>query len=405
MIRLASYFNGKALLWVKGRADLMNDLASHDFGKADWIWIHCASLGEFEQGRTLIESLKSQTDYKILLSFFSPSGYEKRKDYPKADYITYIPLDTKNNATQFIGIIQPKAAIFIRYEFWFYHLKTLNDRHIPIYLVSASFRKQQLFFKPVIGNWFRQMLSFYTVIFTIDEASVQLLNSYHINHCKKMGDTRADRVLLIAKENQTFDKIRAFKGEQQLIVCGSVWQSDMDALIEAMKNTVGNAVRWVLAPHEVGDKNLEDLENFLAKQGNMICSRYSEPMKSLSNVLIIDNIGILSKIYKYADLVYVGGGFGKGIHNVLEPAVFGKPVFMGIKYGKFPEAKGLIKAGGATSISNKKKGNEKILYYLNHPEERTLMGKRAYQYINSISGATDAIVKEIILGLKAVNSK
>ena len=395
LIGFVAIRNEKAREWKNGRKDLFERLAATDFSKDDWIWIHCASLGEFEQGRPVIEMLKKETDYKILLTFFSPSGFLKRKDFPLADVVSYIPLDTPHHARQFIKITQPKCAIFVRYEFWYNHLTALKDNNIATYLISASFRKKQLFFQPFIGAWFRKMLDTYEMIYTIDQESIELLERYQINNCKKIGDTRADRVVEIWNANEEFEWIEKFKSSSSLVICGSTWKEDISVLLSSLLDDEMN-VKWIIAPHEVGKDKIDDLVQLLNKH-NLSVSKYSNPTYlEDADVLLIDNIGILAKIYKYGDLVYIGGGFGAGIHNVLEPAVFGNPVIIGPKYAKFPEAIGLMNSGGAFSIRSSAECHSLMKSLLNDAQKKSVASRNAQTYVKDISGATPYIVQEVL---------
>lgn len=398
LITFFAAYNEKARQWKKGREGLLGSLAENNFSKDEWIWIHCASLGEFEQGRPVIEELKRQSSYKIILTFFSPSGFLKQKDYPLADIVTYIPLDTPDNANQFVNLIQPKCTIFVRYEFWYNHLDALVKKEIPIYLISASFRRKQLFFQPFIGSWFRQMLDMYEMIYTIDDYSVELLVEHNINNCKKIGDTRADRVVEILNNNESNELIQEFKGDTSVIICGSTWKEDVSVLLKSLLDR-DLGLKWVIAPHEVGKDKISQLVQLLSRY-NLSISKYSAPVYLRdSDVLIIDNIGILAKIYKYGDWAYVGGGFGAGIHNVLEPAVFGNPVIIGPKYAKFPEAIGLLECGGAFSISSSDKCYSLMKSLLNNPQKKNVASQNAQSYVKGISGATPYIVEEVLLKL------
>jgi 3-deoxy-D-manno-octulosonic-acid transferase len=395
--------NEKARHWKNGREDLFNRLAETDFSKDDWLWIHCASLGEFEQGRPVIEMIKEQSNYQILLTFFSPSGFLKRKNFPLADVVSYIPLDTPQNAHRFISITQPKSAIFVRYEFWYNHLTSLKENGIPTYLISASFRKKQLFFQPLIGSWFRKMLNIYEMIYTIDQESIQLLKNYEINHCEKIGDTRADRVVEIKSADEKFELIEQFKGDSLLIICGSTWKEDISVLLKSLLDKE-MTVKWIIAPHEVGKDKIDDLVQLL-NNNNLSVAKYSNPIHLKdADILLIDNIGILAKIYKYGDCVYIGGGFGTGIHNVLEPAIFGNPVIMGPKHTKFPEAIGLMNFGGAFSIHSSAECHSLIKSLLNDAQKKSIASRNAQTYVKDISGATPYIVQQVLQKLNSIKT-
>ncbi len=396
-IRIAALSsNKKALLWLEGRKGLFKKLDAQDFKSNNWIWIHCASLGEFEQGRPIIEALKENTDEKILLTFYSPSGYTIRKDYDLADHVTYLPLDTRKNARKFLEIIQPIKVIFVKYEFWYHFLDELKHREIPCYLVSATFRKQQLFFQPWIGKWFRKMLLGFDYIFTIDQASKSLLNTYDINKVLVVGDTRIDRVLEIKKSKYKNPLILNFKQDYPLLIMGSSWEKDEQIIIPYyLKNK--SKLRLLIAPHDVSEKNVYRLLTYIkALDENIIVSQYSGgEIKPNTQILILDSIGILSKIYRYAEWVCIGGGFGAGVHNILEPAVYGVPVLFGKKHKKFPEAIGMIQSEGAFTFSNVNEF-EAIMAKLRNEKLRQISGKSAAAYIEQMGGVTPKIIQQIL---------
>ncbi len=382
-------YKTKSKLWVSGRKDWKHKLEFMSLENKNRAWIHCASLGEFEQARPLIKPLKNE-GYSVVVSFFSPSGFEvvsKREDIT----VVYLPLDTKNNARTFLEILRPDIAIFIRYEFWYHYLSELKRRSVPTFLVSASFRKTQVFFQPIVGKWFRKILMVFSRIFVIDEESESLLKIYHITRVLVNGDTRADRVIKIAKDGFSENEIvRILEGYKSVIVAGSTWKTDEEYLNYVLGKN--NETLLILAPHEISTSNLERCCNLFE---NSILYSEIEKFKD-ENVLIIDNIGMLSSLYAVADICYVGGGFGTGIHNVLEPAAHQKPVVFGPKFQKFPEAVGLISNSGAYSVSDKEELNEKLTDLLMEKEKRTTMGQSAFQYVMQLSGATQRIMKEIL---------
>lgn len=353
-IRVVSPFHPKAKKWIAGRQQVFTNLAAAVDDGA-WIWMHCASLGEFEQGRPVLEVLKKQyPKYKILLTFFSPSGYEVRKNYPLADHVSYLPLDTPRNAKQFLDIVQPALAIFVKYEFWYYYLTQLKQRNIPTTLVSALFQKGQPFFSGVYKSFFQEMLHCFTHIFVQNVTAQQLLSSIGIQNTTISGDTRIDRVLQISKQAGIFPIIEQFKGDHALLICGSTWLPDEEILAVFINENENLNWRFIFAPHDISKNHLQQLEALL----QVPYIRYST-IKTKSNfnlssskVLIIDSIGILSQIYQYGTLAYIGGGFKTGLHNTLEPAAFGLPVVFGPKYQKFEEAQKMLNKGGAFSISN-----------------------------------------------------
>ena len=311
--------------------------------------MHCASLGEFEQGRPLLEQIKAHyPSYKIIVSFFSPSGYEIRKDYPGADGVFYLPADSRKNAELFTAIIKPDLVIWVKYEYWYYYLTVLRDKSIPILLVSAVFREGQPFFKWYGGIW-KEMLSCFTGIFVQDEQSVKLLESIGMSsHAKLAGDTRFDRVIALAENRSPIrGDLKSFPVGKKLVVAGSTWEEDEELLVHYVK--IHPSVKFIIAPHEIDSERLADAKKLF---GNAVLySAYKEPDDP--QVIIIDNIGMLSRLYELADIAYIGGGFtGSGIHNILEAAVYGKPVVFGPVYEKFREATELTDIGGAFAINN-----------------------------------------------------
>ena len=390
-IHCASFFNEKAALWVKGRKDWEAKLKSVLQGSNAVIWFHCASLGEFEQGRPLIEKIKIKyPQSKILLTFFSPSGYEIRKNYSGADVVFYLPLDTVYNARTFIDIVKPERVFFVKYEFWFNYLRELKNRNIPTYLISAIFRREQHFFSS-IGKWSRQGLDTYKHIFVQDENSLSLLNEFGYNNVIVAGDTRFDRVNKLVVQAKKYDLMQVFKGEIPLVVAGSTWQADEDILASI---SLAN-FKLIIAPHEISESNLGSL---MQKFSQYYPVRYSEANDaSLKNarVLIIDNIGMLSSLYGYASIAYIGGGFGKGIHNVLEAAAYGMPVLFGPNYQKFQEAVELIQLKAAYSVNSTEELKEKLNLFLNDSvllKETSLVSKK---YVEQKTGATDIILNVV----------
>ncbi len=357
------------------------------------VWFHAASLGEFEQGRPVIEALKEkEPDTVIVLTFFSPSGYEIRKNYKGADHVFYLPQDTKRNAELFVKKIAPDAAVFIKYEFWYHYLYELHKNEIDTFLISATFNKNQPFFKSW-GKIYKRMLKFFTVIFVQDNESVSLLNSIGINKNKHAGDTRFDRVKQIAENAQKLEKIEKFRTDgRPIIVCGSTWPADESILLRYI-NQNSYDYKWIIVPHEIDESHIKNIIRNCQKS----IVRYSDEKADFASaeVLIIDCIGILSSVYGYGKIAYIGGGFGTGIHNTLEAAIYGIPVIFGPKYEKFREAVELIENQGAFSISNEQDFRE-IIDELNATDERTEeYGIRAYAYTNTQFGATEIIMKRL----------
>ena len=366
-VRLVAYGSPKARQWINGRKNfpVLPD------NSQPAVWMHCASLGELEQGRPLLETIKSQfPTYKIVLTFFSPSGYEIMKNYKGADYIFYLPLDSKANAKKMITAINPCLVLWVKYEFWFYYLTQLKKNNIPVLMVSGLFRQSQPFFKWYGGIW-RKMLQSFTYIFVQNEASKELLATAGFkDKILIAGDTRFDRVITIASQFEPISAIEKFCSNNKVIVAGSTWEDDEAELVHYVRNHP--EIKFIIAPHEVDAGNLQDVKKQFA--GAVFYSELNgerqtsddlqttadkgttstnDSLSPKSHVLIIDNIGMLSKLYHYAHITYIGGGFGEdGIHNVLEPAVYGKPVIYGPVYEKFAEAVELVDCGAGISISN-----------------------------------------------------
>ncbi len=390
-ILCASLFNKKAKLWIKGRRKLLEKIAKTINPNNNTIWIHTASLGEFEQGRPVIEAIKKiSNNYKILITFFSPSGYEIRKNYQGADYIFYLPLDTKSNAKKFISIVQPKKVFFIKYEFWYHYLKVLHDRNIPIFLLSGIFRKNQIFFK-WYGIWFKKILGNFSHIFLQNKGSYDLLKSLHLNNISVSGDTRFDRVYDIAKQAKTIETVKKFCENSLVIICGSTWEKDEQLLLKFINQT-NYSVKYIIAPHEIHDSHIQQLLSGLEKP--VVC--FSNADKCQINdkkILVIDNIGMLSSLYKYGDIAYIGGGFGVGIHNILEAATFGLPILFGPNYKKFNEAVDLIKLQGAFCIKSFFELKKKLEWLISNKEYRYKSGEIASKYIKDNKGVTPSILK------------
>lgn len=391
-VRLAAPFNEKAALWVKGRKNIRKQIAQIQRKGERLVWFHAASLGEFEQGRPVMEALKAaEPSTRILLTFFSPSGYEIRKNYAGADYILYLPSDTPGNARFFVEQLKPDAAVFIKYEFWYNYLHELYKNHIPVYLISAIFRPGQPFFKSW-GTLHRRMLGFFNRLFVQDEESVQLLDAIGIRNAQRTGDTRFDRVKQIAEAAKEIEKVKLFCNGQPAVVCGSTWPPDEDILLDYINND-NSAYKWIITPHEIGESHIKAILEKCKKK----VVRYTDENASLADyeVLIVDYIGLLSSIYRYGQISYIGGGFGVGIHNTLEAAVYGIPVIFGPKYQKFKEAVSLIREGGAFSISNGEQLREVLNSLIETPAIAETAGQKALNYVDSQLGATEVIVKEL----------
>jgi 3-deoxy-D-manno-octulosonic-acid transferase len=396
-IKLTSLWNAKAKQWVQGRVGqwgwLEANIAKQRTDNQRLVWMHCASLGEFEQGRPLLEALRQlHPELKILLTFFSPSGYEIRKNYPVADWVTYLPADTAANARRFLGLVKPDLAIFVKYEFWYHYLSNLKQRGIPVLLVSAIFRPGQPFFK-WYGRLHREMLGCFSTIFVQDEPSQQLLLKIENLTVQVAGDTRVDRVLAIAKNPIDLPLVKRFCGEAPMLVCGSTWPPDEAILNRVFEHEKFKDWKFILVPHDVQPAHLQAIEKNLYIP-SVRYSQLSEANPPTARLLLVDNIGLLSSLYFFGKIAYIGGGFGQGIHNTLEPAAYGLPIVFGPKYGKFEEAKWLVKNGGAFVVKN----NEELMNVLSElqsEEVRNLASKTALDFIEYRKGATEATILKI----------
>ena len=389
-IKIASRFNDKAYQWLNGRRQLAPVWKKLKDVQEQRIWVHCASLGEFEQGKPLMEELKkAYPEYKIVLTFFSPSGYNVRKNTSVADYVFYMPLDGPSASRRFIKAIQPKMVFFVKYEFWYFYGRYLAKKKIPFFCVSAIFRENQVFFK-WYGGFFKQMLMRYNHLFVQDQASLKLLYKKAIAKVTVAGDTRFDAVSKIAAEHKDIAEIEAFKSNKQLIVVGSSWKADMH-VIETWMDSVNKDFCFVIAPHEIKEEEVCEIES----KYNGMTIRYSKiANKSLNDfkILIIDNVGLLSRIYRYADYVYIGGGFGVGIHNILESAVYGAPIFFGPTYKKFNEAVELVKIKSAFSVND---ANDLLLVFNDLKSDPTKYNQACEsnkKFVETRKGATKIIV-------------
>lgn len=389
LLTIIALFNKKIKLFVTGRKETFSKISSLKNEKV--IWFHAASLGEFEQARPIIEEIKnSDPAYKILVTFFSPSGYEIRKNYNLADVVCYLPLDSKSNAKKFIEIVNPKLAIFIKYEFWPNLLNTLKEKEVPTILVSGILRDNQIFFK-WYGGFMRKSLKAFHHFFVQNETSKELLESINFKNVTVSGDTRFDRVSKILKQDNSIDFIKEFKNNTYTIVAGSTWKEDEALLINYINNKASESEKFIIAPHNIKQEAILELQKSILKKTVLYSERNNVNLIEYQ-VFIIDTIGILTKIYSYADVAYVGGGLKTGLHNILEPATFGVPVIIGNKFDKFKEAVDLVKIGGCISINNQEEFSSTFTQLKSDENFRRLTGVINKRYIQDHLGATKLIM-------------
>jgi len=393
VLKLLSLFNNKLKLGVDGRALTFNKLDQF-LNKGDkTLWFHCASLGEYEQGLPIFTELrKDYPNHKIVLSFFSPSGYEIRKNAPFADLVVYLPLDTKNNAKRFINLVNPELTVFVKYEIWPNYLNEIKSRGLRAILISAVFRKDQSFFK-WYGSQTKKALFAFEHIFTQNETSKKLLETINYTNATISGDTRFDRVSNQLNTDNNLDFIKVFKDNKLCIVIGSSWPEDESLIIEFINNYVGIPIKFIIAPHNIKSKQIENIQTNLKKPSILFTQKEKKDL-SQYDVFILDTIGLLSKTYSYADIAYVGGAMGNtGLHNILEPAVFGVPIIIGKNYQKFPEAFDMIKNKGVKSVSNITELGTELNSLINDPESRLTTGNQNADFIKKNKGAVIQIMQ------------
>ena len=390
-IRVAALFNEKARQWVRGREGLFAELERTFAGKSDPVWIHCASLGEYEQAKPLVEKIKQeQPDTQILVTFFSPSGYTQAVKKPLADYNFYLPLDLPDNAKKFLDIVQPASAIFVKYEFWYNFMQQLHQKAIPFYYISAIFRENQHFFKPS-GRWFAKQLQQASHFFVQTEKSKELLDGIGIKQVTVCGDTRFDRVKAIAAQVQPFDFMATFHQDKKVIVAGSTWGPDEQLLAQLLQHFPD--YKLVVAPHEI-NRTLEVKQTFAAYKTAQYSSKEENDLANCQ-VFIIDTIGILSRLYQYSTVSYIGGAFKTGLHNILEAAVYGKPLFFGPHYDHFNEAVNLVAQKGAFSVNSSEEMKDIMTKFEQNPEYYAQTCNICQEYVAQNSGAVDIIYKQI----------
>lgn len=403
-VRCMAPWSPKAAAWVKGREKLWDRLEKAAPQLQSCLWMHCASVGEFEQGRPLLEAIKKERpELPVLLTFFSPSGYEARKDYPLATMVEYLPPDNARNAERLQHLIAPKGAIFVKYEFWYHHLRALRRNRVPTFLVSALFRKDQPFFHWYGSAW-RKMLSFFSHIFTQDEVSQNLLTGLGLKHVSVGGDTRFDRVAEIVAQGEELPLAKAFAGESPVLICGSTWPADEKLLSAALKSMASGAPKCIVVPHELREQQLADSEQLFPKP----LARWSEleqaPAgnvaatlgKEQQGTLLVDRIGLLARLYRYGSIAYVGGGFTDGIHSLLEAAAWGVPVIFGPDHEKFPEAQGLIEAGAGIEVSSENELKSALDRWLKDPTALKAASDAASRYVRDRTGASGKVLGRVL---------
>jgi len=394
LLKIAALFSPKIKLFVDGRNPIFEILKSKINPNDKTIWFHAASLGEYEQGLPVIEKIKEKfPNHKIVITFFSPSGYEVRKNNAVADVTVYLPLDTKKNAKHFLSLVHPEMVFFIKYEYWPNYLNELRKLGTPTYLISGIFRKNQLFFK-WYGGFYRTALNTFTYFFVQNESSKKLLLELGKTNVFISGDTRFDRVASILEKDNSLDFISEFKNDTLTIVAGSSWPKDENILVDFINQT-SEKVKFIIAPHNIKEEQILELKNSITKKTVLFSEKATKNLADF-DVFIIDTIGILTKIYSYADIAYVGGGFGNpGVHNILEPATFGVPIVIGSNFSHFAEATALVNRGGCISISNKKELVDAFSNLISNDNIRYEKGHICSTFVQMNKGATNIIMKSI----------
>lgn len=387
---ITKFFSSKMKSFVEGRKYIWEYLQQEIDPNEKYIWFHVSSLGEYEQGVPVMQEIrKNYPEHKILLSFFSPSGYEIRKNNPLADLTVYLPIDTPKNAKKWVKLIKPELVFFVKYDFWPNYLKQLKKNKIRTFLISAIFRKDQLFFKKK-GQFYREALQTFEHFFVQDDNSQKLLQSIGYKNVSIAGDTRFDRVYSLTQESANVPDIETFIDGKTCIIFGSTWDKD-EEMISTFINQNKQNNRYIIAPHDIKEPHIVRLENALKKKSVRYTKSTTTEIKN-SEVFIIDTIGLLTKIYRHADIAYIGGGFGAGIHNILEPATYGLPIIIGPKYDKFKEAKDLISLKSCVVVESQSTFDQAMNLYINQPETRQKAGQNNAQYVQDQQGATAKIL-------------
>jgi len=394
-LNFIALFNSKIKLFVSGRKNVFDILEQKIKPSDKTIWFHAASLGEYEQGLPVIERIKEEyPSHKIVVTFFSPSGYEVRKNNAVADATVYLPLDTKKNAQQFLELVHPDMVFFIKYEYWLNYLNELHKRKTPTYLISGIFREKQMFFK-WYGGFYRKALDSFTYFFVQNEGSKKLLQQLGKTNVAVSGDTRFDRVAAILEKDNTLDYISKFKNNTLTVVVGSSWPKDEALLLDFINSNTLN-IKFIIAPHNIKSDQIEQLKNSITKKTVLFSEKQDKNLGDY-DVFIIDTVGILTKIYSYADIAFVGGGFGNpGVHNLLEPATFGVPIIIGPNYSHFTEAIALVNMGGCISVSNTTELNDAFKNLITDASFRSEKGHICSTFVSMNKGATTMILKNIL---------
>jgi 3-deoxy-D-manno-octulosonic-acid transferase len=388
---ILKYFNSKIRSFNNERKNVLKNLENSVSKNDNHIWIHVASLGEYEQGLPIFKEIKSlYKNHKIILSFFSSSGYEVRKNNSIGDLTIYLPLDSPYNAKKFISLLNLKMAFFVKYEFWPNYLQNLKNNNVPTYLLAGLFRENHWFFKWYGSGFLNLLKSSITHFFVQNKESKSLLASYNITNCTLMGDSRFDRVNSLLNQNNEIKNIKEFIGDKICLVAGSTWKEDESIMINSINDN--NDLAWIIAPHQINKKQIKKFQDKL-KCESIIHSNLNQNNITTAKVLIIDSIGLLTRLYSYSDISYVGGGMGNsGLHNILEPAIFKNPILIGKNYLNFPEAKNLIAENGAISVKDAKEFKRILNELIENKRERIKMGEINFNYIKSNLGTTKNVI-------------
>lgn len=391
-LHVLKYFNKTVFNFLNKRKKIFKKLKSNISKNEKYIWIHVASLGEYEQGLPVFKKIKSlYKDHKIVLSFFSSSGYDLRKNNPISDLTVYLPIDTSYNAKRFIDLINPEIAVFVKYEFWPNFLKYLKKNNTPTYLLAGVFRKNHWFFKPY-GFWMRNNLKTFNHFFVQNNDSKKILKKYNFNNCSVMGDSRFERVLELPNQKNEIKYLNKFKKSKQCFVAGSTWNEDDEIIIKFINSYKENDICFIIAPHQIDLNKINKAKSFIKKK-SILMSELNKDNASKNSVIFIDSIGLLTSVYSYADIGYVGGGMGNtGLHNTLEPAVFKIPVIVGKNFEKFHEVSELINLKGFISIKNYDTFKNELIDLINNKKARDKMGQINYKYIINKIGASEKVI-------------